>query len=44
MNRPNEAHHIVVIGRGADSFVLAARLGTNSGAMARHWLHSSINP
>jgi hypothetical protein len=27
MNRPNEAHHIVVIGRGADSFVLAARLG-----------------
>jgi len=26
MNRPNEAHHIVVIGRRADSFVLAARL------------------
>jgi NADH dehydrogenase len=31
MNRPNEAHHIVVIGRGADSFVLAARLGHKLG-------------
>jgi NADH dehydrogenase len=31
MNRPNEAHHIVVIGHGADSFVLAARLGNKLG-------------
>jgi len=31
MNRPNEAHHIVVIGRGADGFVLAARLGHKLG-------------
>jgi NADH dehydrogenase len=31
MNRPNEAHHIVVIGNGADSFVLAARLGHELG-------------
>ena len=31
MNRPNEAHHIVVIGRGADSFVLAARLAHKLG-------------
>jgi NADH dehydrogenase len=31
MNRPNEAHHIVVIGRGADCFVLAARLGHKLG-------------
>jgi NADH dehydrogenase len=31
MNRPNEAHHIVVIGREADSFVLAARLGHKLG-------------
>src|SRR5450631_1566112 len=28
---PNEAHHIVVIGSGADSFVLAARLGHKLG-------------
>ena len=28
---PNEAHHIVVIGNGADSFVLAARLGHELG-------------
>jgi len=31
MNRPNEAHHIVVIGDRADSFVLAARLGHELG-------------
>ena len=31
MNHSNEAHHIVVIGREADSFVLAARLGQNLG-------------
>jgi NADH:ubiquinone reductase (H+-translocating) len=31
MNRSNEAHHIVVIGDGADSFVLAARLGHKLG-------------
>jgi NADH:ubiquinone reductase (H+-translocating) len=31
MNRSNEAHHIVVIGRGADGFVLAARLGQKLG-------------
>ena len=31
MNRSNEAHHIVVIGDGADSFVLAARLGHELG-------------
>ena len=31
MNCSNEAHHIVVIGRGADGFVLAARLGHKLG-------------
>ena len=31
MNRPNEGHHIVVIGDGADSFVLAARLAHKLG-------------
>jgi NADH dehydrogenase len=31
MNHLNEAHHIVVIGREADSFVLAARLGQKLG-------------
>jgi NADH dehydrogenase len=31
MNCSNEAHHIVVIGNGADSFVLAARLGHELG-------------
>ena len=31
MNSSNEAHHIVVIGRGADGFVLAARLGHKLG-------------
>jgi NADH dehydrogenase FAD-containing subunit len=31
MNCSNEAHHIVVIGDGADSFVLAARLAHTLG-------------
>ena len=31
INRPNEGHHIVVIGDGADSFVLAARLAHKLG-------------